>query len=137
MKLIVCLENSGGMSFFGRRVSRDIVVYEDICNTCKGKKLYMNKISIELFEEINSPNCERSVVADYLSISPEDFLFLEDNLPGDLQGEISELIIYRWNRDYPHDVSFDIDMSKFRLFSKKEFAGKSHEKITCETYKAV
>ena len=49
---------------------------------------------------------------------------------------ISELIIYRWNRNYPHDFDFDINIteSNFKIASTDEFRGSSHEKITKEVY---
>lgn len=42
---IVCLEERRGMQFGGRRVSRDRVVTEKICELCEGKTLWMNPAS--------------------------------------------------------------------------------------------
>ena len=48
---IVCLEERRGMQFGGRRVSRDRVVTEKICELCEGKTLWMNPASEKLFAE--------------------------------------------------------------------------------------
>ena len=48
---IVCLEERKGMQFGGRRVSRDRVVTEKICELCEGKTLWMNPASEKLFAE--------------------------------------------------------------------------------------
>ena len=55
---------------------------------------------------------------------------------GILEGDISRLIIYNWNRRYPFDRQLDISPAKmgFKLVSVTEFEGSSHEKITKEIY---
>ena len=45
MIAIVCLEERKGMQFGGRRVSRDRVVTEKICELCEGKTLWMDPAS--------------------------------------------------------------------------------------------
>ena len=54
-----------------------------------------------------------------------------------MQDRIEEVIVYKWNRRYPTDTYFDLDLAAlgFRLASSEEFAGYSHEKITKETYR--
>ena len=47
---------------------------------------------------------------------------------------IGEIYLYRWNRDYPADVYFPVDLSVWKCVETKEFAGSSHEKITRERY---
>ena len=47
---------------------------------------------------------------------------------------IEEIYLYRWNRDYPADVYFPVDLSMWKCVETKEFAGSSHEKITRERY---
>ena len=64
----------------------------------------------------------------------EDFCFVEgENLAG-YEGKITEIVLYKWNRDYPADVFFEVDLSKWRLEERKDFSGYSHEKITKEIY---
>ena len=48
MIIIACVENSFGMCFNGRRVSRDKVVTKKILNLTKGEKLYINEFSKDL-----------------------------------------------------------------------------------------
>ena len=47
---------------------------------------------------------------------------------------IYELILIRWNRIYPADFYFKIDMGEWNLVNKEEFIGSSHERITWEDY---
>ena len=49
--------------------------------------------------------------------------------------KITEIIVYRWNRDYPADLFLDIDLKDWELAETAEFAGNSHEKITREVYR--
>ena len=57
---IVCLEERRGMQFGGRRVSRDRVVTEKICELCEGKTLWMNPASEKLFAEQKESGKERT-----------------------------------------------------------------------------
>ena len=44
--------------------------------------------------------------------------------------------VYRWNRLYPADVYFDADLAaEFKQVSARDFAGFSHDRITCELWK--
>ena len=48
---------------------------------------------------------------------------------------IEKVIICRWNRDYPADFFFDLDMADFHLKgTMMEFQGSSHERITIEEW---
>ena len=47
------------------------------------------------------------------------------------------MILCHWNRDYPADVFFEVDLSKWRLEERKDFSGYSHEKITKELVNAT
>ena len=48
--------------------------------------------------------------------------------------KLESLVLYRWNRRYPADVYFDLDLSQWRLVSRREFSGTSHDTITKEVY---
>lgn len=128
MKLIVCVENSGGMLFNNRRLSRDSMVTEDILN-CYGDKLFFTDFSSSLFK------VAKKAVASPDTVPREGYFFIENILPSSLLAMTDGIIIYRWNRDYPHDLSFDIDLSQFNETKPSaEFPGTSHEKITKEEY---
>ena len=118
MKLIACIADNNGILFNNRRVSRDTVVIQDIIDNTP--ELCLSDYSAKLFDgyEIKSSN--------------EPYLFLEEDLKD--SDDITEVILYRWNRDYPADVFFNINLRKFTLTDTREFAGKSHEKVTREVW---
>ena len=69
---IVCLEERRGMQFGGRRVSRDRVVTEKICELCEGKTLWMNPASEKLFaEQKESGKVTLQAAADFLEQAGE------------------------------------------------------------------
>ncbi len=129
MKVIVCLGERGGMSFNGRRQSRDRLVTEDILNTAGGE-LTVAPCSVKLFGE-------RTVTVTEDPLDTEGYCFIEDRGAAEALSRIDTLIIYRWNVLYPMDRVFDIDpvATGFALTERTEFAGYSHEKITKEVYK--
>ena len=53
--------------------------------------------------------------------------------------KIDNIIIYKWNRIYPSDLYFDIDIKngQWKLIETEEFQGSSHEKITKEIYRRI
>lgn len=157
VRIIVCVDNRMGVCFNGRRVSRDRMVSGDILEMTRGNVLWMAPGSDKLFEEVfkakeevcrepgtgkkmqdaGRPEDEKKwkVDRDFLEkAEEEDFCFVEgENLAG-YEGKITEIVLYKWNRDYPADVFFEVDLSKWRLEERKEFSGYSHEKITKEIY---
>ena len=48
--------------------------------------------------------------------------------------DVEEIIVYKWNRLYPADTYFNIDLTGWRLAETLDFEGSSHEKITREIY---
>ena len=46
-----------------------------------------------------------------------------------------ELVLYRWNRSYPGDVTFPWPLTGWTLAETAYFPGTSHEKITEEVYR--
>ena len=63
VKIIVCLDDNGGMLFNNRRQSRDRVVCEDVVKNLNGEKLFISPFSQILFE--NYKDCV-SVSEDFL-----------------------------------------------------------------------
>ena len=131
MRLIVCVDERGGLLFNKRRQSRDRVLNMRILELSQGARLLVSPYSAKLFEG-----------ADNLVISEEpskeagalDFYFMEDK--GYSLSDCEEIYLFNWNRHYPSDVKLDLDCKKagFRLESTREFAGSYHEKITEEHY---
>ena len=50
------------------------------------------------------------------------------------QIQVDSVILYKWNRVYPADQYFAMDLSGWKLVETVEFPGSSHEKITEERY---
>ncbi|MGN8630804.1 ribonuclease Z [Blautia sp. HCP3S3_G3] len=133
MKVIVCVDNKGGMAFFQKRQSQDRVLREDILDGLQGAKLWMSPYSLKQFKEEN----QADLTADEQFLDAageEDFCFVENQKLQPYEKKITEIIVYRWNRDYPADLFLDIDLKDWELAETVEFAGNSHEKITKETY---
>lgn len=130
MQVIITVENRNGMLFNHRRVSRDQKVSERILAYCKEKKLWMNAYSAKLFE--NNPQIR---VSETFLEQKDAICFVEDQDVTPYLPEIDTIIRFHWNRDYPADFFFTVDLSEWNRIHQEEFAGKSHEKITMEVYK--
>lgn len=135
MKIIICLDNNNGMMFNNRRQSQDKLLRMDIKNMISNNKLYMNKYSYDLYKDIDSGNI--TVSETFLNkCNTDDYCLVENTSLSKFKKSINTLIIYRWNRTYPADIVFDIDINKnWQLISSKDFEGSSHEIISKETYK--
>ena len=75
-------------------------------------------------------------ISDLVKIENNDYFFIEDILPDNLE-RCSELIIFHWNRRYPSDVKFAYDLKDFTLVSSSDFKGFSHLEITEEYLKNI
>lgn len=153
MVLIACVDDNKGMLFGGRRQSRDAVVCADILEDCicKGSSLYIDTYSEKIFKEFDCTNVKINVVtgigslatdpdsAEELPFEKDAHIFVENVSPASFEKAADTIILYKWNRDYPYDMQFDIDLQNgnWELSSCCEFAGKSHDKITKEIYTRV
>ena len=126
MKLIVCLDDKNGMMFNNRRQSRDRVLFENMLELCKGETLYTNEYSKVLFPENSVEICEDFNALENGVIFAENFMVDEN--------KITEIVIYKWNKVYPADTYFNIDLNGWNLAEITHFTGSSHEKITRERY---
>ncbi len=134
MKIIVSVDDRGGMAFNKRRLSRDKAVISDIESIVLDEALFAEPYSAELFSDA-ALNIILSQTPEKLA-EEDDFVFLETRSPAPFAKDARELIIYKWNRRYPFDVSlgFSPEELGFKLKSSHEFAGNSHDKITREVY---
>lgn len=131
MILIACVDDNLGLLFNGRRQSLDRVVRGRILQLAAGHKLWMNEYSRSQFEE----GGEITVAADFMRQAGEgDYCFAENVDIAPYAGQVSKIILYRWNRVYPADVYFDIPLAGWQLAQSTDFAGYSHENITEEIY---
>ena len=123
MTVIVCVDDNRGISFGGRRLSRDSAVCADIVRCADGCAIEMHERSKMLFEGLDA------------KISPDgEIHFVEFESPDALLAKADTLIIYRWNRRYPSDLRLTAPLEKWHLAEANEFSGSSHEKITKEVY---
>ena len=121
MKLILFLDERGGMLFNRRRQSQDRKAREYILNMTAGKRLLMNPYSAKQFKEAEGIILTETPQKD---ASREDYVLIE-NLPVTLS-DVDEVILILWNTLYPSDVSFDtasLAREGFSLKETEEFAG--------------
>ena len=130
MNIIVCLDKNGGMLFNRRRQSRDEKVFEDIKGYCEN--LYANAFSEKLLRSYNVSFTLDNAMLDRAGSG--EWCFVEDLSLAPYAKRIERVVIYRWNRIYPKDFSFDLSLDGYTSVSVTEFAGKSHETITKEIY---
>ena len=133
MILITCVDNQGGMMFNGRRQSQDRVLRADMLAVVGDKKLWMNAYSKKQFTEDDAGKIQ--VEEDFLSkAGTGEFCFVENIDISAYLDQIEEICLYKWNRDYPADMYFPVDLGGWKCVETVEFAGSSHEKITREKY---
>lgn len=133
MKIIVCLDDYGGMLFNHRRQSRDRVLIADVMQDMGEEKICILAYSELLFADYEG---RYTVVEDFASLPDDSVCFVENVDVSPFLESISAVTVYNWNRVYPRDFVFDINLEKegFSLMSSHEFAGYSHENIRKEVY---
>ena len=134
MIIIAVVDDSGGMMFNRRRQSQDRVLREKILSMAGASRLWMNDYTAKQFAdhaaEIHADN-------DFLTkAGAGEYCFVENTSVSACVDKIEQVILFRWNRAYPADVFFDLDLSApvWKLTGTEEFPGFSHEKITKEVY---
>ena len=136
MRVVVCVDDRLGMTFNRRRQSRDRVLCEDVVEDVRGSggKLCISEYSRALFEEYDLPVLCGDGFVEAADAGDTCFIEKREHLPR--VDRIGSFVIYRWNRHYPSDSVFDIDLvgEGFRLVESTVLVGYSHEKITKEIY---
>jgi hypothetical protein len=128
VKLIMCVSKNGGISFNNRRQSRDEAVCKDMI-ALSGGNLFVAEYSAKLFDGIGKVQ-----ICDGGKMPADQYYFAEKEMPEADGPSISEVVLYHWNREYPADRFFDIDLKGFRLKESVEFTGKSHDCIRRERW---
>lgn len=134
MRVILILDYKNGMLFNHRRQSKDLAISKKIEKLLSGGKLFMNPYSKELFQ---NTDIRLVVDDDFLhKAGKEDYCFVEDKGLLDVKNDIDEFVIFRWNRQYPSDLSLDVlpEESGMTCIYSEEFAGRSHDRITMERW---
>ena len=133
MRLILFLDDRGGMLFNRRRQSQDRTARDYILRMTAGHRLLMNGYSQKQFREGGAITLSEAPQKD---AAAEDYVLIE-NLPVSLDG-VNEVVLFLWNQLYPSDVRFDkgrLLTEGFSLTGSEEMTGYSHEKITVEFYR--
>lgn len=132
MKIAICVDKSNGILFGGKRLSQDGILRNKLIELVGDGKLCMNEYSAKQFD-----NDDRLQVCEdfLLSAGQNSICFVENvEIPMD---KVSELYLFNWNRDYPADTYFKVDLNEyqFKRIKKEDFVGSSHKKITLEVYR--
>ncbi len=132
MMIAICIDDNNGMLFNKRRQSRDKAILQDLLR--EEKKVWIHSFSEKLFQDYAGNFC---VNDNFLTDSNEEELcFVENQSLKTHEEHINELIVYKWNRNYPADFYLDLDLSTWALIETTELAGNSHKKITKERYRS-
>ncbi len=134
MKLIVCVDDRMGVMFNKRRQSKDAKVREDMLAMLKeGQKLFVSPYTAKQFlpEEQESLYISEDFL---LEAGEEDICFVEEKEVSEVADKIECIILYRWNRHYPSDRYFTLDLSEYELISSLDFVGNSHLEMLKELY---
>lgn len=134
MNIIVCLDDKNGMLFAGRRQSKDSLLRKRVLELVGSSPLWMNGYTAGQFtEDAENLRCdaaflEKAALGEYCFVENTDITAYAD--------QIESVVIYRWNRVYPSDAQFPVNLfnDRWQLASRFDFAGSSHEWITEEIY---
>ena len=118
--------------FNHRRQSQDRVLRERMLERVGGAPLWMRPYSARQFGPL-PPNVRPA--EDFLErAGAGEYAFTELDAPGRWGRKIEGILLYRWGRSYPADLTFDLSLEGFALQSSLDFAGSSHPEITEEIY---
>lgn len=130
MNIIACVDDNMGLLFNNRRQSTDARVTEKIYDIVSDHRFLISSFSETLFSAVPE------IKDDFLEVAGKaDFCFVENVSVSEYIDKIGKVYLFKWNRNYPYDFVFDIDLGKYyTLYSTEEFRGNSHEKITLEVW---
>ena len=134
MKLIVCVDDRMGVMFNRRRQSKDVKVREDMLAMLgEGQNLFVSPYTAKQFLPEEQ---ERLYISEnfLLEAGEEDICFVEDKDVSELADKVGSIVLYRWNRHYPSDRYFTLDLSGYELISSLDFVGNSHPEMLKEQY---
>lgn len=133
MKISYCIAENAGLSFNGRRVSRDLKILENIKKEAGNGKICVENGSVGIFERLGIAVFCISSADD----AEKDCIFFAESESEAYLDKSDTLVIYKFNRSYPADVFIPTEKinAEFELISAEDFQGASHEKITKEIYR--
>ena len=125
--VVVCLDDKGGMTFLGKRQSRDRVLIGELIESTNDL-IYISEFSLPLFKDYTT-RCK--VVENPLTDAPDGAVSFIENLPLlPVIDEVEEIMLYKWNRVYPADRKTDIPFNRYYVVRETSFVGSSHDKIS-------
>ena len=125
MIVFTCVDNNNGMLFNNRRQSKDLAITNKIKDIILGNDIFLSEYSQTILPEGK---------VNHNLLECEGFVFIEDPVHF-VEEKIEQLYIFKWNRNYPSDKKFNVNLSNFSLISTEDFTGNSHDCITLEIYK--
>ncbi len=132
MTVILFVDDDFGMTFFGKRQSRDSAAINKISEYAQGRELLISPFSASLFEQSGKAKADNHFLDN---AGPDDICLAENSDITPYLSKTDRIILYRWNRKYPSDFKFDRNILKnYRLTDSYDFCGTSHDKITVEVY---
>lgn len=121
------------MMFNNRRQSKDRILSEHILKIVDNKKIWMNNYSKSAFEGQESLSI--TVDDNFIEkIDKNEYCFVENIDVNTIINKVDKIILYNWNRHYPADRYFNINLEEWVVESENEFQGSSHEKISEKIY---
>jgi len=134
MNIIICIDDKNGMMFSHRRQSQDRQLREQLLRLTGNHKLWMNAYTRKQFPDMADT---RLITDEHFleKAGDDDYCFVEDQDVSFFIEKIKRLILFKWNRHYPADTYFTLNLSGWTLEDTEDFPGYSHEKITKETYR--
>jgi len=148
MKLIICIDDRGGYSFNHRRVSFDRIQISHMFQKVKEAKgtLFYNRYTEKNIyrDEINAAaeagkeyEFRMETGAEFLkkACEADGYAFVENVALKGYYSELTEVMLYRFNRTYPFDLQFpEKILEGFILVEEEEFEGSSHEQMNYQRY---
>ncbi|WP_283680606.1 ribonuclease Z [Parablautia sp. Marseille-Q6255] len=136
MIIIAAIDNRNGLMFNHRRQSQDKNLCKKILEITSNSKLWVNHYTEKQFANISC--CPQLNIDDNLlnEAAPGEYCFIENVSLKKSEAWIEKIILFKWNRNYPGDFFFDIDLANgnWKLKYSENFTGSSHEMITMEVY---
>ncbi|MCD8124983.1 MAG: ribonuclease Z, partial [Lachnospiraceae bacterium] len=130
MTVIAAVDDCMGMMFNKRRQSQDRVLRQRIISLAEGKNIWMNAYTAKQFKDQADTGQIKTDENFMEKARAGEYCFIE-NVPAVPYEEwIEKIILFKWNRTYPGDVHFDIDLFAWQMISTEDFPGSSHENIT-------
>ncbi len=135
MKVILCIDEKGGVRFHGRRLSQDRIQRADVLRRFGREQLFMKEETAALYADAEMERIHR-VIKWEPTIGKDGWWVCEDLEFMKWKEQLQELVLYRWNRKYPSDeqLSLTLTLPLWSCQACDTFAGSSHPLIHVEHY---